>query len=74
VQLLAAPLLPALLTAKVLMRAARHGWLRHAPLAAYAWLMWFVAHWCWGEARGLCADISRRASWLQRPRGRRPSR
>jgi len=74
VQLLATPLLPALLAAKVLVRAARHGWLRRAPLATHAWLMWFVAHWCWGETRGLCADIFRRASWLQWPRSRRRSR
>jgi hypothetical protein len=66
---LAAPLVPALLYAKVLARVRRHGWLAATPIAAYAWLFYFVLHWAWGEARGVFSDIIRRITcqpWLQR--------
>jgi len=66
---LAAPLVPAVLYAKVLTRVRRHGWLAATPIAAYAWLFYFVLHWAWGEARGVFHEFTRRITcqpWLQR--------
>lgn len=63
-QALAAPLVPAVLYAKVLARVHRHGWLAATPIAAYAWLFYFVMHWAWGEARGVFHESIRRIRCL----------
>jgi len=54
---LLAPVVPAVLLAKVLRRAQRAGLLARAPLGAWPWLAWFVGHWAWGEARGTLRAI-----------------
>lgn len=72
--LAAAPLVPLLLLAKVLLRAQRQRWISAPPVAAYAWLLYFVAHWSWGEVSGLAHEFIRRVSCLPWPSRRRPSR
>jgi hypothetical protein len=67
---LAAPLVPAILYAKVLARVRRHGWLAATPIAAYAWLFYFVTHWAWGEARGVFRELIRRIGCLPLPQRR----
>lgn len=69
---LAAPLVPWVLFAKVLARTHRHGWTGEAPGAAYAWLLYFVSHWSWGEVRGLFHELFRRVSCRPWPSRRRP--
>jgi hypothetical protein len=59
--LVMAPLAPAVLLAKVLSRARRFRLLGRTPWAAYPWLVWFVGHWCWGEARGTLSALMRTA-------------
>lgn len=61
IHVLALPVVPALLYAKVLARIRRHGLAGTAPLTAYAWLAYFVLHWAWGEARGVMAALLRRS-------------
>lgn len=68
---LAAPFVPAILCAKVLARIRRNGWIASVPTAAYGWLLYFVANWSWGEARGLFRELFRRMAcvpWLSRRR------
>lgn len=59
---LASPAVPALLLAKVLARAQRRHLLGHVPWPAYGWLAWFVAHWSWGEVRGVLDALFRRGT------------
>jgi hypothetical protein len=53
------PAVPAVLLTKVIARALRHGLLARAPWAAWPWLVWFVCHWAWGEARGTLSALRR---------------
>ena len=69
---LAAPLVPAILYAKVLVRAHRHGWIGSVPAATYFWLLYFVWHWAVGEARGLFREMFRRMSCMPWQGRRRP--
>ncbi len=72
--LTAAPLVPLLLLGKVLVRSHRQGWTSVVPVTAYAWLLWFVAHWAWGEVSGVTHQFFRRMRCLPWPSRRRPSR
>lgn len=71
---LATPLIPLLLGARVLARAARRRWVGVAPLACYGWLLAFIAHWAWGEARGVFDELLDRTRSIAWPPSRRPSR
>ena len=58
--LLASPLIPFVLFAKVIGAAARENWLAQVPLRGYFWLGWFVLNWALGEARGLLDGVQAR--------------
>jgi hypothetical protein len=51
--LVATPLVPVLLYAKVISRAIRKGWLMRLPFSTYFMLAILVGHWSYGEARGV---------------------
>lgn len=60
VYLLAAPLVPAVLFAKIEAAARRADWHRATPAGTRAWLLYFITHWASGEARGLACESLRR--------------
>ena len=56
--LLASPLIPAVLWAKIEVATRRMDW--HPPAGTHLWLLYFCTHWASGEARGLACGLLQR--------------
>ena len=58
--LLASPLIPAVLWAKIEAATRRTDWRNNAPRGTRFWLLYFIAQWARGEARGLACELLQR--------------
>ena len=58
--LLASPLIPAVLWAKIEISSRRMGWHRATPSGTRLWLLYFTTQWASGEARGLACELLQR--------------
>lgn len=60
IYLVASPLVPAVLFAKIEAGARRALEHRVTPMGTRLWLLYFITHWASGEARGLACELLRR--------------